>query len=162
MAPPDPVWSRIHQALVSQLKIINSSQTPSGWFYTVKKVFDYLPENWDRSTIPCLAVFPAPVATPRTYLGGSRSVEATTTFEVYGCIRDDQADSVSQGLKMYRLIADVHRAVYASPNLGMPQVRRVMFPVSPALSLVLLADKTNGIEIRYSAVVIHGEQDDNP
>lgn len=162
--PPttEPVWNRVHAGLIALLAAINAQAQPTVYWNTVRKVYDFDQDTWDKSNVPGLACYPAPGSAPRTYEGGSRTVTVVQPFVIYGMIPDDRADGVSYVKRAYRLVADIHRAIYVAPDLNIAEVQRVAFPASPYIQPYILSSKLEMVEVRYGCIVKHMAKDDAP
>jgi len=131
--PTEPIWPLVHDKLIALLSGISTANSTSYW-YTVREVYEQMPATWDRAKIPAIVVQPAPGPTVRTYIGGSRTVSEELVFSLVAMVKDDQADGIGKYRRASRLMADIHRAVYAEPNLGLTRVKRVLIPSGPEVS----------------------------
>lgn len=159
--PPsaEPVLWQINAALIAQLATIKADSDSRFWF-DIKTVLDSDPDTIDSSIIPYLCAYPAQGGLARVYEGGSRVAHTEQTFLIGATIFQDKATGMSFANLMWRLIADIHAAIYANPKLGLPNVRRVWFRQTPNFSLDLLPSKIDAVQISYSCAVEYTVQDD--
>lgn len=161
--PSEPTRFLVHQALVRDLLLINQRSSTTPYFTSIRKVYYSQPDEWDRSELPALCVYPMPVPYGRELVGGTRTVKIEQPFEILGVVRDDRADSVTLSQRTARLVADINRAIYfGGTTLGLSTVQRVVFPVGAVMSPYLVDQKPEGVQILYQCLVKYSEQDDNP
>lgn len=129
----EPIWVLVHEKLIALLSLISTANSTSYW-HTIREVYEQMPATWDRAKIPAIVVQPSALPTPRVYIGGSRTVSEDLPFSVTAMLKDDQADGVGRYKRASRLMADIHRAVYSQPNLGLTRVKRVLIPAGPEIA----------------------------
>lgn len=150
--PTDPVWCEIYAGLVAVLKTIRKSSDSNYW-YDVRNVYETPQNEYDRSRLPAITVM-APVGTsPRIYAGGSNTIDATLVFILEGALRNDPADKLSPFVQMYRLVADIHRALTPDRTLGVHNIRYVRFLQEPAIDPATLTGEADILVFQYPVTV---------
>lgn len=157
----EPIWNRIVAALAAALAGIRTASSTAYW-HTVKAVYTEAPEEWDRSRLPAISVEVVPEQEPRVYAGGSRQVNARMNFLLTVALDEDAGDVDDPYKAMQRMVADIHRALYVTPDLGLSQVRRATFPIGPVLEDGFSAGDNQVVGFRYQVVVEYSFMDDAP
>lgn len=157
----EPVWNLVHQGLVAALSAINTAGTTAYW-HTVKKVYDYRPPEWDASLLPAIAIYPMPSG-KRTYAEGalnSRQIQEFLPFFIEAKVRESTV--FSPATIGFRMLADIHRAVYVQPNLGLNNLRRIQFPTAPRFESGFLRSDEKTLSIHYVCVANMAYLDPTP
>jgi len=157
----EPVWCEICTALVAALKTIRKSSNSNYW-YDVRNVYETPQSEYDRSRLPAITVMPPTVTAPRTYVGGSNTIESTLVFVVEGALRNDPADKVSPFVQMYRLVADIHRALTSDRTLGVQGIRYVRFLQEPVIDPATLTGEADIVIFQYPVTVRFSFNDTTP